>query len=199
MPSLETSNLWASGEIMKLKIFLWVLIIEGIQNIPAMAGMVFALGTDGLLPYALSFLGMMTTAIVISLTENIKLRFTNLDQEESTFLGTLGYGAGLSVFSWVYIYVSQWGDWQRDLLVGAIMGALLSVASFKRESWFTPRFFSHTISFAVAAAGILYLLRLAKTAEMLGEKVAFVILTTIIMTVIIAVIDYGPFLQKNAP
>jgi len=180
--------------------FLWVLVFESIQNLPAMVGMVYGLSSVGISKYVLSMIGMIITAAVIAVTENLKLRGTTLPQEATTVSKTVGYGLLMGVFAWGYIWVSQWGNWKWDLLVGMMLGGVLSGASFSSKSWGTARFWSHTISFSLTASVLLVLLRQAQAATLPEEKILLIIATTAVMPIMIVAIDYGPFLfRKNEP
>lgn len=180
-----------------MKSFFHVFFIEWIQNLASVLGLVLALTTSGWGGYGLVICGMLITAIVISLTENWKLSATELPQESQTLWGTLQYGFLLGGFGCLYLFLSQWGDWRIHLVIGLVLGGALSAISFSKENWWTPRFWSHTASFSATGGVLLLLFRIAKDATTTSEKSLHIVILTTVMTLLIVVIDYGPFLKKK--
>lgn len=180
-----------------MKKFFHVFFVEWIQNLASMIGMVLALTTNGWISYGWVIGGMLITSVVISLTENWKLAATELPQESQTLWGTVQYGFLLGLFGAVYLFLSQWGEWRIHLEIGLVLGGALSALSFSKENWWTPRFLSHTASFSATGGVLLLLFRLAKDASTVSEKSLHIVTLTTVMTLLIVVIDYGPFLKKR--
>lgn len=198
MPSLaRASKITGKERTKSMKSFFHVFFIEWIQNLASIVGLVLALTTPGWGGYGMVIGGMLITSIVIALTENWKLSATELPQELQTLWGTLQYGLLLGGFGCLYLFLSQWGDWRIHLVIGLVLGGALSAISFSKENWWTPRFWSHTASFSATGGVLLLLFRIAKDATSTSEKSLHIVTLTTVMTLLIVVIDYGPFLKKK--
>lgn len=179
-----------------IKSALWVLFFETLQNIPSMFGMVWAMAEKSWKKYLYAFGGMVVCAFFIAALENTKLLGTTIAPSVPTLQGVVTYGVILGIGACIYVFLTQWGNKWSDTAVGVALAVATSVSSFKPDEYWSVRFFSHTIAFAVAAVILLIELRKAKGAKTTKEKLRFVVTTTIIMSVIIAWIDYTPFLVK---
>ena len=175
---------------------LFVLFFETIQNIPSMVGMVWAMAEKSWKRYVYAFGGMFVCAFLIAALENTKLLATTIQPAHPTITGIITYGVILGTAACVYVFLSQWGNKYSDMVIGVVLAILISVSSFTPDEYGSIRFFSHTIAFSTATVFLLSEFRKAKEAKTLKLKLRFIVTTTLIMSVIIAWIDYTPFLIR---
>lgn len=192
--------------------FLWVAMFEFIQNIFATTGVVnivqeyrkkrpqFAIGfavVSGVLSY-----------LAIGVLENRKLSGTTLPVNtpfsEQSLITTL---VGCAIFIVLILIAAKYYLWKKtsfktDAGLGIAFALLLSASEvFMAVSiegvgsvTFT-RILSHAVAFLVAFPITIAGLRKAINQNE-GKTTPFVLLATLVMTVVIVAIDYGPFLKR---
>ena len=175
-----------------LNVFCW----EFVGNIILIGGVVVANHVSGWRKYGLAVLAGVVGAVVIVCCENFKIRNTTLPFSPVR-LGDIAWGGiffvGLEVFGAWYFGQARRG-WQ-DALTGGILGAVLSIAELlSASSSIEPlRWVSHTVAFLVTGPVMVFLAR-----WLLGLPSRWVwwatLGATLLMSLIITIVDYGPFL-----
>jgi hypothetical protein len=188
-----------------VKNFLRILGFEGLQNLPAVLGLVSAhwLWTRNQHLWAIFsvVLGSVCSVAAIALTERAQLQRTSLapspppaPSEMAMF--AMGFSAGAILL--VAYLDARWSDLWTDLLLGAGAGAILALFEifFTAEPPPLARSVSHALSFAVMGPVVLIGVRVTKGAP-LGWALLAALPLTLAMSLIIALIDYGPFLRSE--
>ncbi|WP_420628839.1 hypothetical protein [Candidatus Leptofilum sp.] len=163
-----------------------ILTWEFIQNLPLVAGLILALqfwrqeqwGTAVATIMAGSIIGSLLirfteAKIVTKRREPISVTITNIIVMSLLMLAVVAY------------VNASWSNWQVDLIVGALGGALLSaaqnLAAKKRIG------VKHMLAFVFAFSVALIVIR---TLVDILPTVATILLITIIVTVVISLVDY---------
>lgn len=192
---------------------LTIFIVEALQNIPFVFGGVIGLygWHKGQIWSAIAsiILGSLGSAWLIILTESAKLNRTTLTIGHNPLpllqgIKKLLVMAGLfSIgFLLICIYLEQaWADWKTDLLIIAGLATIASLTQVILPSANKVprlRILTHTLSFIVAGMAILPMMRFAMwTSDTLGEPILWVAPITLIMSLLITIVDYAPFLKRE--
>jgi hypothetical protein len=189
--------------------FLRILFFETVQNLPAVVGFVMAtrLWPRAQWPGAVlsAAVGCSLSVLVIGLTERFQLRSTSLDAGSAapampalTEMG--GFAAGFTAGALLLVaYLSaRWSSWRTDLLLGAGAGLLLALFEIFLVADPPPlaRSVSHALAFLIMGPVVLIGVRMGKGAP-LGWALLATLPLTLAMSLIIALIDYGPFLRGS--
>ncbi|PIY17567.1 hypothetical protein CO112_01575 [Candidatus Dojkabacteria bacterium CG_4_9_14_3_um_filter_150_Dojkabacteria_WS6_41_13] len=191
--------------------FIAISFFEFIPNFLALLGISGAVYVNKILKQKLPFtvlvtiLGATLSTGTIVLLENTKLTFTTLPPtSQSNFLGYL-------TFTGVFVIASLFMFWffsrpvnnpKSDIAIGIILALLLSLYEFVSAVQMGDlavasigRMISHTLAFVIAFPLTLVILRKAVKATDLHKVALLTLYAAAIMTLLITLIDYTPFLK----
>ena len=185
--------------------FLWVLVVEYIQNFPFILGFIFAWASlkRGLAwwKWLLMLLGgNYGCAIFIASMDWIKLSATTLTARSQDLtniirLGTIfTVGTGLLLVYFVLTTKFNKTFW-ADVVFGIVVGILVAVAEALGNV--APlQVTLHALGFAAAASSLVTLFRRSADVAPGRAMLVRVGLITLVMSILIVIFDYVPFLRE---
>jgi len=157
------------------------------------------------LSIGITIVGAALSTGTIEVLENTKLSFTTLPPtSQSNFLEFLTFTGVFAIASlFILWFFSKPVKNQRiDIIIGIVLALLLSLYEFSSAIQMgdlavasVSRMISHTLAFIIAFPLTLILLRIAVKATNLSNVVLLTVYAVAIMTFLIALIDYAPFLK----
>ncbi|MCC6260465.1 MAG: hypothetical protein IT311_06345 [Anaerolineales bacterium] len=187
--------------------FSWVLLIEYIQNLPIILGIVFSLAKlkqgwawwkSLLMMIGSSFL----CAFIISATEPLKIIPTTLEARpfDAPTVGSSGIIFSIAC-ALLLAYILFTGKLKKPYLADWIFGALVGggIALSEALNHFPLLLVAlHAAGFMLASGCLVTLIRYAADSATPKALLTKVGLITLLMTVLIAIFDYAPFISQAA-
>ena len=183
--------------------FLLVLVVEYVQNIPFIVGIVLGLAAikrglgwwKGLLSMVL---GSFICAAVITGTEWIKVMGTTRTAGPPDWASVLRNGVIFAVacgllLGYILLTDRLKKPFVADLVFGVVLGALVAVV----EAMNVPVFLVllHALGFAASGSCLVTLIRRSAGASSGRALLAWIGVITLVMSVLIVAFDYAPFVR----
>ncbi len=184
--------------------FLWVLVVEFIQNLPCIVGIVTGLSTikRGLAWWKGSLMclvGSYACAVVISSTDWIKVMATTRIANQPNLLRMLVNGTIFAVACILLVaYFILTSKLKTPSLADVVFGLVLcgAVAIIQAKD-FPPLLLAlHALGFAAVGSSLVTLIRRSAEAAPGRRMAAWVGWLTLAMSILIVFFDYMPFLRS---
>jgi hypothetical protein len=185
--------------------FLWVLVVEYIQNIPFMVGIVAGLsGIRRGLPWwewsPMFVGGSFASAVLISSMDWIKVMATTRTAKHPNLLRMLRMGIIFSVAcGLLVVYFILTSPLEKSSLADVVFGILIGAATaiVQARNNFPPRLVAlHALGFAVTGGSMVALIRWSAEVAPGWQMLAWVGWLTLMMSILIVLFDYVPFLRR---
>lgn len=190
--------------------FFWLIFFESIPNFFGVITIVLLIFYKSRIlsmkTFLYAYLGSLFSAITIVLLENIKLRVTSLPQTTAgnsifdILLFALVFAIPMILILWYY--TARKTNLKSDIAIGIVLAFLISGYEFYSAIQAgdiavasSARFISHTLAFIVSFPVTIALIRKAGTAQSLKLALQQGVFVTLIMSALIVVFDYMPFLR----
>lgn len=182
----------------------WVLIMEYLQNAPFIAG--FVLGLAGIkrgLAWWKGLLSMIAgsfaCAAVISGTDWIKVMATTRTTSPPDLANALRIGCIFAVACGIllaYIVLTNRlkKPYVADLIFGVVVCVIVAVVEARNNPAFLVRL--HALGFATSGSFLITLIRRSADAPSWRALLAWMGFITLVMSVLIVVFDYAPFVRR---
>lgn len=189
--------------------FLHVFFFEFVQNLPAVVTVVLLLKfkkeLNGFYKVVVAFAGCFLSVYLITTLEPYKVSVTSIPvSSATTFVNLLIFAtvfAALALVSYKYMS-SKFSSKRNDILVGVVMAVIVVIY----EVWSTivkgdlevatvARTISHSLAFLVSFPLTIMFIKIAANRLKLLDIIGSTLLATVIMTVVIVLIDYVPFIK----
>ncbi len=184
--------------------FLWVLVVEYIQNVPLMVSIVAGLYIikKGWPWWEWSLIcvgGSFACAVVISSTEWIKIKATTRTANQPNPLRMLRMGIIFSVAcGLLVVYFSLTSSLKKPSLADIVFGLLVGAATAIVQARKMPLGLValHALGFAVAGGSLVALIRHSMEVAPGWQMLAWIGWLTLVMSLWIVLFDYVPFLRS---
>lgn len=185
--------------------FVWVLVVEYIQNVPFMVGVVAGLSSlrRGVpwWEWSLMFVGgSFASAVLISSTEWLKVMATTRVAKRPNRFRMLRMGLIFSVAcGLLVVYFILTSPLENPSLVDVAFGILIGAATaiVQARNSISPRLVAlHALSFAVTGGSMVALIRWSAEVAPGWQMLAWISWLTLMMSILIVLFDYVPFLRR---
>jgi len=184
--------------------FLWVLVIEYIQNVPITVGFVVGISSikRGLAWWKWSLMyvgGSFACAVAVSSTEWIKVMATTRTANQPNILRMLNMGAIFSIACGLlvayFILTSQLKNPSlADVAFGLLIG--MAVATIQARNISPALVTLHSLGFAAVGGSLVMFFRRSAEVAPGREMLTWVGWLTLAMSMLIVIFDYVPFLRS---